>query len=108
MMHLGWLVVAIILSAAMAVTVKFAAHNKTPERHVAHYLILGIVFSIALVGAFYYLFSTSSLSVGYAVTKIASIVLAVIAGMWFFSERLSMMQLCGIGLGLVSIYLITA
>ncbi len=98
-----WLGIAAILSASIAISIKAATYYRSSMRL---FIGIGIVFSLLLLVPFYYLFQTN-LGTSYAIIKISSVILAVIAGLWMFGERLDGYRIAGVGLGCVAIYLMT-
>ena len=97
-----WYIFAIINSALGGILVKYYVSNSCSS-----YLYAAIFCNILLIFAYVKIFKSNNISTSYSSIKILSIILVAIIGFIFFNEQCNINKILGLGLGMISIYLLS-
>lgn len=72
------------------------------------WIALSVLSYLTLILAYYIILRDKNITVVYPFLKVLSVLLVVLAGVSVFHDRLTMTSVIGIGLGIVSLYLLSA
>jgi multidrug transporter EmrE-like cation transporter len=98
-----------ILIAAIAAVIPVLLIKKyiQDENKNALYIYLSIICEIVLVWAYSVVFEYSDISLIYTLLKVLTVIMVVAGGVFLYNEKLTILQVTGLFLALISIFILS-
>ena len=98
---MSWLIIASITGALEAILVKL--YIKYKSYYILPFIILAAIITIY---SYYKIFSTNNIGICYPISKILSVLIVILFGIFLFNEKMSNSNYLGILFSIVAMYLL--